>query len=157
MSRINKTGKISPLQYILAASFCMLILNTQVEAQNLVNVINDHSELSSFAEALEESGLTDELNQSGPYTVFAPSNDAFSQNTSTISSSQLETMLLNHVITGMATQKNIQMMTNAPSMGGLQLQFESSGSEFSVNGANVIQANIKADNGVVHIIDDVLQ
>ncbi|MDX1671951.1 MAG: fasciclin domain-containing protein, partial [Balneolaceae bacterium] len=66
-------------------------------------------------------------------------------------------IILNHMITGLATKRKLKMMNNIPTLGGIHLKMKSTNGDLQINKAVVIQANIKASNGVIHIVDELLQ
>src|SRR5699024_9477400 len=110
-------------------------------------------------EALESTGLDQQLMGMGPYTVFAPSNEAFESFSRGIntSSGRMRSVLLNHIMTGLATERSIRAMNKVTSLGGITLNIESNGSEILIDKARLIRSNIRAGNGVIHIIDRVLR
>lgn len=128
-------------------------------AQTLISVLSGDQETSSFAKALENTGLDQQLTGIGPYTVFAPSNEAFESFSSgmSTSSSRMRRVLLNHIMTGLATERSIRAMNKVTSLGGITLNIENRGSEVLIGNARLVQSNIRAGNGVVHIIDRVLR
>ena len=159
------------------------VANADIRASNgIVHVINEvlipegvviptnivgtavNNDLDSLAMAVTAAGLVDTLSSPGPFTVFAPSEDAFSKlppgtlKTLTLPENKelLTSILLKHVIvgaevvkadikTGMATTENGSVDLVVTDMGGV-----------TVDGANVIAADVSATNGVVHVIDQVL-
>lgn len=138
--------------------FFIFLLPHYSNGQSVMSVLKNHSEVSSFANALEQAQLDDTISGSGPYTIFAPSNEAFNNTTGNIlnSSSRMRSLLLNHIMTGLATGKNLKVMSKTTSMGGIQLNFNGT-NPIMVNDAEITTSNIKANNGVIHIINRVLE
>jgi uncharacterized surface protein with fasciclin (FAS1) repeats len=65
--------------------------------------------------------------------------------------------LLNHIMTGLATERSIKVMSKATSLGGLTLHIEVNGDQIIINNARLITTNIRAGNGVIHVVDRVLR
>jgi uncharacterized surface protein with fasciclin (FAS1) repeats len=121
--------------------------------------------LSSFGAALTAAGLGDTLNGPGPFTIFAPSNDAFTK----IGQATLDklladpkgdlTKILNyHVIPGTALKASelLTAGTEATVQGG-EVTIDGSGADITLNGlAKVVCGDVVVGNGIVHIVDTVL-
>ena len=144
---------------LFLAAFVMVSLPEVAKSQKIMSVIKSHSNLSSFAEALEANGIDQELSGNGPFTIFAPVNESFEKETSgkSLTSNSVKSLLLNHIMTGYATERNMKVMSRATSLGGLTLTMKSAESPVKINNAEVIKMNIKAQNGVLHIISGVLK
>lgn len=108
--------------------------------------------------AVESAGLADTLNGAGPFTVFAPTNEAFTVLPEEIITCLLgipeaiTTILLYHVVPGQVLSSDLTDGTAATTVEGNDLDF-TVGETIMVNDATVIQADILATNGVVHVID----
>ena len=122
-------------------------------------------ELSTLAAAVEAAGLTEVANGTGPYTFFAPSNAAFDKIPTNVLDSiladtdMLTSILTFHVIQGQAlTAADLAAAGEETSVEGSPLTFALDGDTLMVNGsAAVVCADIPVANGIVHIIDSVLQ
>lgn len=117
--------------------------------------------LSTLVTAVVEADLVDTLNSEGPFTIFAPYNDAFAAVEGLddiIADTELLTSILTfHVVAG--ESMDLQMLIDAgtvETVNGGSLTIEASGDLATVNGANVICGNVQVANGTVHIIDAVL-
>lgn len=130
---------------------------------DLDDVISDTPSLSTLEEALDEAELEDTLEDGGPFTVFAPSDAAFAalppatlqQLLQDENRETLRQILLYHVVPGQLTADQLvegELSTTVP---GESLSIQT-GEQVTVNGATVIEPNIAARNGVVHIIDQVI-
>ncbi|MEX2280495.1 MAG: fasciclin domain-containing protein, partial [Acidimicrobiia bacterium] len=119
--------------------------------------------LSTLVTAVVEAGLVDTLNSEGPFTIFAPYNDAFAA----IPAEDLEAILADidlltsiltfHVVAGESL--DAQALVDAGSVttvNGADLTIAASGETITVNGASVICGNVQTANATVHIIDAVL-
>ncbi|MEX1004857.1 MAG: fasciclin domain-containing protein [Acidimicrobiia bacterium] len=119
--------------------------------------------LSTLVTAVSEAGLVDTLNSEGPFTIFAPYNDAFAA----IPAADLEAILADtdlltsiltyHVVAGESL--DAQALADAgtvTTVNGADLQIAADGDTITVNGASVICGNVQTANATVHIIDTVL-
>ena len=114
----------------------------------------------TLEDALVRVGLVDALNGEGPFTIFAPTNDAFASLDELImdlSDDELRELLLNHVVQG-NLRADVLMADTLMTLGGSPIQLDSMGGIGILNGGtvNVVSANIQGTNGVVHLIDQVL-
>lgn len=142
-------------------------LTVVVGYTNVLAAARSIDSLSTFVEAVEAAGLEETLMGDGPFTVFAPSNTAFENLLGSlgmtleelISGEDLESILLYHVISGSAAAsgdlEDGQTLTTAHP-DGLSSVVTISGETVMINNAAVTAADIETDNGIVHIIDDVL-
>lgn len=128
-------------------------------AQDIVSVINQYEELNTFANALKSSSLDETLNDEGPYTIFAPSDPYLEKAISnqSLSSPAVKKMLLNHIITGHATERNMNVMSKTTSLGGITLVMKEKNGQIYVNDIGIVTYNIKAKNGIIHILGGVLK
>lgn len=119
---------------------------------------------NTLAAALEAAGLVDALKGDGPFTVFAPTDEAFAKlPAGTVDNllkpenkEQLAAILTYHVVPGAVTASQVVGIPEAATLQGSNLQFTADSSGVTVNGANVIKADVEASNGVIHVIDGVL-
>ncbi len=122
---------------------------------------------STLLTAVQAAGLAEVLDTKGPFTVFAPTNEAFAAlPAGTVETllepanrDKLQQILKLHVVSGMVLSKEITDqpgMIKADSVAGLPLMIRVAGGEVRVNGATVTQADVLAGNGVIHVIDQVI-
>lgn len=116
---------------------------------------------STLVTAVEVAGLVKTLQTGGPFTVFAPTNDAFAKlppgtiQTLVQNPPQLARILTYHVVAGRYTQDELIQLGTVTSVEGASIPID--GTEgFEVKNATVIAANVEADNGIVHGIDNVI-
>lgn len=118
-------------------------------------------ELSTLNRLIAEAGLTDTLKGPGPYTVFAPSDEAFkavpAKTLAELSANKelLRSVLTYHVVAGRLASADVKN-EGAKTVQGANLGLSKSGSFVTVEDAMVVQADVPATNGVVHVIDRVL-
>lgn len=137
----------------------LLFLPATAQSQKLMSVIKNHSNISTFANALEDSGLDQKLNGAGPFTVFAPVNEQFEKEISgkNPGSTAVKNLIMNHIMTGYASERNMKIMSKATSLGGITLVMKTQGDQLKINNKEIVVMNIKANNGVLHIVKGVLK
>ncbi len=129
---------------------------------DIVDTAVQAGQFKTLAAALQAAGLVDVLKGEGPFTVFAPTDEAFSklpqgtledllkpENKATLSG-----ILTYHVVSGKVLSTDLQE-GNVSTLDGGAVIIDFEGQGVKVNEANVIQADIVADNGVIHVIDKV--
>lgn len=143
------------------------VINSEAESkqgtQNLIEIVESNPDLSTFIQAINESGLRATLESQGPWTVFAPSNEAFAAVPQNVlhdlmkreNASRLATLLKNHIVKGSLVTSAMNT-SNVVSVGGKPLHIEVRGSQVDVNGAGIVQADITGTNGVIQVVDKVL-
>jgi len=119
--------------------------------------------LSTLVTAVVAADLVDTLNSDGPFTIFAPVNDAFaalpaeSLDAVLADKDLLTSVLTYHVIAGESlSADDLVLAGQVTTVNGADLEIETSGAEFTVNGANALCINVPTANATVHIIDGVL-
>lgn len=118
----------------------------------------------TLAAALKAAGLIDTLKGAGPFTVFAPTDDAFAKlPAGTLddllkpeNKEKLVSILKYHVVPAKAMAKDVAGMTSAKTVNGEELKLKVEDGKVMVNDAQVTTADIEASNGVIHAIDTVL-
>ena len=116
--------------------------------------------------ATQAAGLVETLNTKGPYTVFAPTDDAFAKlPPGTVDGllkdiPKLTEILKYHVIEGAVPASDVIQHKNLTTLQGQDLKVDAAKwhlhKSVKINDANIITADVKADNGVIHVIDKVL-
>ncbi len=117
---------------------------------------------NTLVTALQAAGLADTLKGKGPFTVFAPTDDAFSKlPAGTVESllkpenkDKLRAILLYHVVSGDVTA--LVKLSSAKTVNGQDLKISVNNGTVMVNDATVVKADVVASNGVIHVIDTVL-
>jgi transforming growth factor-beta-induced protein len=119
--------------------------------------------LSTLVTAVGKANLGDTLNGTGPFTVFAPVNDAFAKipadtlNAVLANPTELTKILTYHVIAGSKmSSKQLEDAGTAKTVEGSTLKFGSEGGQLTVNGAKALCMDVPTANATVHIIDTVL-
>lgn len=131
------------------------------QTKNIVQVASSDPQFSTLVTAIKTAGLVSTLSGKGPFTVFAPTNEAFAK----LPKGTLEKLLKNpkelakiltyHVVSGNIMSKDIKTGP-VKSVEGQYLNILVADGSVTVNGAKVTKADIKSSNGVIHVIDKVL-
>lgn len=138
---------------------------TAINAEDIVSVVETNPSLSTLASALEAADLKSTLEGTTPYTVFAPTDAAFEaipaetrqQLLLPENQETLRQLLLYHVVPGQVTAQQLQAGAVETAAGeSVDVQVDSATQQVRVNTANVTQPDILAENGVVHVIDQVI-
>ncbi len=127
----------------------------------IVDIAVNTEGFSTLVAAVKAAGLVETLQGEGPFTVFAPNDDAFAKlppgtvQTLVQNPPQLARILTYHVAAGLYTQADLINMGQVDSVEGAPIPID--GSEgFEVKNATVLAADIEADNGIVHVLDNVI-
>ncbi|HSI78252.1 MAG TPA: fasciclin domain-containing protein [Lunatimonas sp.] len=129
--------------------------------ENIVQVASGADQFSMLVAAVQRAGLVEALSAPGPFTVFAPTNQAFTAagitNVADVPVDQLRDILLYHVLSGRVMASQVTSGSVPTLLEGENLTFAVSGSSITINdGVGVVTADIDASNGVIHAIDNVL-
>lgn len=133
------------------------------QSKTIVATAIANGSLDTLVSAVQAAGLVDTLNAAGPYTVFAPTDEAFAALPAGVldklllpeNKETLTKILTYHMIADLVPAGAIQTGP-APSVEGANLNLTNGDRKVTVNGANVVQANVATINGVIHVIDAVL-
>jgi uncharacterized surface protein with fasciclin (FAS1) repeats len=128
---------------------------------NIVQTAVDAGTFKTLTAAVTAAGLADTLSGAGPFTVFAPNDDAFAKlPAGTVESlladiPKLKKILTYHVVSGNITAAQVMKLHDAKTIEGTNVHIHANGG-VKVNESNVIATDIACDNGVIHVIDTVL-
>jgi uncharacterized surface protein with fasciclin (FAS1) repeats len=130
-------------------------------SKNIVETAREAGSFTTLLDAVEAAGLGDTLAGSGPFTVFAPTDEAFAKlPAGTVESlladpAKLTDVLTYHVVPGRITAGEVVQLESASTVQGGELPIVVD-SGVHVGGANVVDTDIEAGNGLIHVIDRVL-
>jgi uncharacterized surface protein with fasciclin (FAS1) repeats len=129
--------------------------------KNIVETAWDAGTFTTLIAAIDRAGLEPTLVSEGPFTVFAPNDEAFARlPEGTVDSllaepAKLAQVLTYHVVPGRVTAADAAGLANAPTVQGEDLPLSADGG-IHVDGAHVISADIEASNGIIHVVDRML-
>jgi uncharacterized surface protein with fasciclin (FAS1) repeats len=143
------------------AALLLLSLAHAAGATDLAEKSASATNLRIFAAALKASGLSDNLKSGGPYTVFAPEDGAFSKlppgswEALSRDKEKLASVLSHHIVPGRMLVAEVKP-GKANTLQGEPLTLKSDNGKVTVDHANVIESDVAAENGVIHVIDTVV-
>jgi uncharacterized surface protein with fasciclin (FAS1) repeats len=152
-------------KYSAYAIAAMLVAASPAAAADLVETAVSNGSFKTLTAALQAAGLVETLKGKGPYTVFAPTDDAFKKlPAGTVENllkpenkAQLQKVLTYHVVAGNVMSGDLKgKTTNAKTVEGSAVRIDASGNAVKVDDAVVTQADVSASNGVIHVIDRVI-
>ena len=132
-------------------------------AKNLVDTAAANQSFRTFSKALRQSGLSDTLRGTGPYTVFAPTDEAFTklppgrldELMKSENKDDLVSLVNNHLLAGRASVADVGKLSNAKMLGGKSAPIVVDGTKVSIDGAHLTTPDIASSNGWLHGIDKV--
>jgi uncharacterized surface protein with fasciclin (FAS1) repeats len=133
-------------------------------ADDIVDVAVEAGSFTTLAAALQAAGLVDTLRGDGPFTVFAPTDEAFAKlPAGTVESllkpenkQQLVDILTYHVVSGKVQAKEVVKLDSATTVEGSDVAIQVKNGAVFVDNAKVVKADIAASNGIIHVIDSVI-
>lgn len=158
--------KISKLSKIITALVLtiMLSMNAQAQDKNIVELAVGTESLSTLVAAVKAGDLVETLSSEGPFTVFAPTNEAFAKLPEGVvemllkpeNKDKLVAVLTYHVVSGKVMSTDLKNNMKAKTVNGAEATIKLMGGKAMVDNATVAAADINASNGVVHVIDTVI-
>jgi len=134
------------------------------ETRDIIEVAVSAGSFETLAAALDAAGLISALQGDGPFTVFAPTDEAFAKlPDGTVEAllkpeniDQLKAILTYHVVPGRVYARDVVKLNSAATLNGAKLKINAGQGGVNVNGAKVTATDIEATNGVIHVIDTVI-
>lgn len=145
----------------MSAALIALAIPGTALAADLTEAAANSGSFKSFVAAVKRSGLNETLKNGGPYTVFAPTDEAISKfgqdrwKEMEKDKSRMSELLMRHVVPGKMMITEVKPGP-AKTLAGTTLALKSDNGKVTAGSANVTQSDITADNGVIHAIDAVL-
>jgi len=152
-------------KYSAYAIAAMLVAASPAAAADIVETAVSNGSFKTLTAALQAAGLVETLKGKGPYTVFAPTDEAVKKlPAGTVENllkpenkAQLTKVLTYHVVAGNVMSGDLKgKMTNAKTVEGSAVRIDASGNTVKVGDAVVTRADVNASNGVIHVIDSVI-
>ncbi len=131
---------------------------------DIVDTARSSGSFNTLVAALQAADLTETMKGDGPFTVFAPTDEAFNRlPAGTVedllkpeNKAKLQSILTYHVVPGKVMSWDAVKMSSAKTVNGQSFKISKSGDGLMVDDARVTKADIKASNGVIHVIDKVI-
>jgi uncharacterized surface protein with fasciclin (FAS1) repeats len=149
---------------VVAAALAVAVVPAVGRADGHKDIVDTAIAAGSFktlAAALTAAGLVDTLKGAGPFTVFAPTDEAFAKipkadlDALLKDKAKLTSVLTYHVVAGKVMAADVVKLKEAKTVQGQMVKIDASNG-VKINGANVIKADVVASNGVIHVIDSVI-
>jgi uncharacterized surface protein with fasciclin (FAS1) repeats len=131
-------------------------------SNDIVEVAASAGSFNTLAAALEAAGLVDVLKGEGPFTVFAPTDEAFAKlpegtvEALLADKEKLAAILTYHVVSGRVMASDVVKLNKATTLNGQDVRIKVRYGSVYVNDAKVVTADVEASNGVIHVIDTVI-
>lgn len=149
---------------VLLASLVLAASYGKAQAADIVDTAVSAGDFKTLATALQAAGLVDTLKGKGPFTVFAPTDEAFAKlPAGTLENllkpenrDKLTAILTYHVVPGAVPASEVVKLKQAKTVNGQLVHIAVNGGHVMVDNANVTATDIMASNGVIHVIDAVI-
>ncbi len=151
---------------LIAATFGLTALGTAQADMHMDKDIVDTAvaagSFNTLVQAVEAAGLVDTLKGEGPFTVFAPTDEAFAKvpedtlNALLADQEALTSVLTYHVVAGKVMAADVVGLESAETVQGQSITITVDGDTVMVDEATVVQTDIETSNGVIHVIDSVI-
>lgn len=153
--------------YLIMAFTMLLSVTTNALAaakKDIVDTAVAAGDFKTLAAALQAAGLVDTLKGPGPFTVFAPTDEAFAKlPAGTVeellkpeNKEKLVAILTYHVVSGKVMAKDVASLNSAKTVNGKSVTISQQNGVVMVDNARVVKTDIAASNGVIHVIDTVI-
>lgn len=135
-----------------------------MKSMDVVDMAAHTGQFNTLIAAVQAAGLEEVLRGDGPFTILAPTDDAFAKlPAGTVEDllkpenvDKLKGILTYHVIAGEVYAKDVVGMTSGKTVNGQEVKFKVDGDSVYADAAKIVQTDVKASNGVIHIIDNVI-
>ena len=163
-------SKLTIFKFTVAITAALLLTTTAIaghhgaEKKDIVDTAVANGNFSTLAAALEAGGLIETLKSDGPFTVFAPTDEAFAKlPDGTVemlllpeNKDKLVAILTYHVVSGEVSAAEVVKLDSASTVNGSDVQITVFDGNVSINDSRVVMTDIYASNGVIHVVDTVI-
>ena len=159
-----RTQKLSKIVFGVVVALFALSTSVKAQSKDIVDLAVGNDNLKTLVAAVKAGGLVDVLKGDGPFTVFAPTDAAFAalpKGTLEMllkpeNKDKLVAILKYHVVSGKVMSGDLSNGQKAGTVQGQKVSVSINGKTVKINDAKVVAADVKAKNGVVHVIDKVI-
>jgi len=164
MTCISRTLRMASVMALLAASVLGAPVKAEAATTDIVDTAVAAGSFKTLTAALQAAGLVDTLKGKGPFTVFAPTDEAFAKlPAGTVADllkpenkAKLVAILTYHVVPGNVMADQAATLPSAKTVNGASLTIHAKSGTVMVDNATVTSADIVCTNGVIHVIDTVV-
>jgi uncharacterized surface protein with fasciclin (FAS1) repeats len=156
--------KTATLGIAIVALMLSASTHAQHHDQDIVETAIAAGSFNTLAKALQAADLVDTLKGEGPFTVFAPTDEAFAKLPSAMlndllkaeNKQKLQRILSYHVVPGRISSADVVKLHTAKAVSGDTIDIKANDGSVMVDSARVIKTDVQASNGVIHVIDSVI-
>ena len=162
MSKFKAVTMMAAVVVLALGAFGVQTSRAEYEAKDIVDTAVAAGQFKTLAAALTAAGLVDTLKGDGPFTVFAPTDEAFAKlPAGTLDAllkdiPKLKGILTYHVVAGKVMAADVVKLKSATTVNGQSVKIKAEGGKVMVDNANVVKTDIECSNGVIHVIDAVI-
>lgn len=162
MSKLRLTTFFVAVLMVSFLAFASIGSTNDMEEMNIVETAVAADQFNTLVTAVKTADLVETLSGPGPFTVFAPTDEAFGKlPEGTVESllenkEKLKNILTYHVVSGKVMSSDVVNMDSATTVNGQKITITVKDGTVMINDAKVIKADIECTNGVIHVIDTVL-
>jgi uncharacterized surface protein with fasciclin (FAS1) repeats len=154
--------------FVLGIAAGVVTLSAAAQAQpankDIVETAVAAGSFKTLAKALQAADLVDTLKGKGPFTVFAPTDEAFGKLPAETlndlmkpeNKQKLQRILTYHVVPGRVSSADVVKLRTAKAVSGDTIDIKANGGTVMVDSARVVKTDVQASNGVIHVIDSVI-
>jgi uncharacterized surface protein with fasciclin (FAS1) repeats len=159
---LNSAGRIAVVAALSLALFALPSAPARAQGKDIVDTAVAAGQFTTLVAALQAAGLVDTLKGPGPFTVFAPTDEAFAKlPAGTVDAllkdiPKLTSILTYHVVPGKVMAADVVRLNSAKTVNGRSVRIAVKDGKVMVDKANVVKADIACSNGVIHVIDAVI-
>ena len=159
---MKKTIAASAAALLLAVAVAAPVRADHHQGKDIVDTAVAAGSFNTLATALKAAGLVETLKGKGPFTVFAPTDDAFRKLPAgtleklLADKAQLTKVLTYHVVSGKVMAADVVKLSEAKTVEGSVVKIAVKDGKVKVNDANVVKTDVGASNGVIHVLDAVI-
>jgi transforming growth factor-beta-induced protein len=150
------------MKKIVQTLACLAMVTLSASAADIVDTAVSAGSFNTLVTAVKAAGLVDTLKGAGPFTVFAPTDEAFAKlPPGTVEGllkdpEKLKKILTYHVVAGKVMAADVVKLKAATTVQGGSAKIKTNGGKVMIDNANVVKTDIGCDNGVIHVIDTVI-
>lgn len=149
------------MKKVLFSTFLLLTSASLSFAADIVDTAVSAGNFKTLVSLVQKAGLVETLKGAGPFTVFAPTDEAFAKVPANVladlgaNPEKLKAVLTYHVVAAKVMAADVKSGP-ATTVNGAKINLKAEGGKVMVNKAHVVKADIACDNGVIHVIDSVI-
>ena len=147
---------------VLVLALALFSFTAAAADKDIVDTAVGAGSFNTLVTAVKAAGLVETLKSAGPFTVFAPTDEAFAKipkaklNALLADKEALKAVLLYHVVSGKVMAADAMKLSAAPTVNGKSAKISKMGGKVMIDNAQIIKTDIVASNGVIHVIDTVI-